>query len=40
MASATKVILGLAIGSAGSVAVDFRKAIDGQDSAKMPPLKV
>jgi hypothetical protein len=40
MASATKVILGLAIGSAGSVAVDFRKAIDGGDTAKAPSLNI
>jgi hypothetical protein len=40
MAAATKVILGLAIGSAASAAVDFKKAVDGSDSAKVPPLNV
>lgn len=40
MAWASKVILGLAIGSAGSVAIDYKKAIDGTDSAVIPPLNV
>jgi hypothetical protein len=40
MAWASKVVLGLAIGSAGSAAVDFKKAVDNSDSAAVPPLNV
>jgi hypothetical protein len=40
MQGATKVILGLAIGSAASVGVDFKKAIDGSDSAAVPSLNI
>jgi len=32
------ILLGVAMMSAGSVAYDFKKALDGSDSAKMPPL--
>jgi hypothetical protein len=35
---AALVLIGTAVGSAGSLLVDFRKAIDGSDSAKEPPL--
>jgi hypothetical protein len=34
----TKIVLALAIGSATSVAVDFKQAIDSTDSAAKPPL--
>lgn len=34
----TKIILGLAIGSAASAAVDVKQAIDSSDTATKPPL--
>lgn len=34
----TKFWIGLAIGSLGSLVVDFKQALDGSDSAKKPPL--
>lgn len=40
MASATKLVLGLAIGSAASVLVDFKQAVDSTDSAKKPKLNL
>lgn len=36
--TATKIIVGLMVGSIASSAVDIKKAIDGSDSAKQPPL--
>jgi hypothetical protein len=36
----TKLILGLAIGSAASVGTDVKKAIDSSDSAAVPPLHI
>jgi len=36
----TKLILGIAVGSAASVGVDFKKAIDASDSAAVPDLKI
>lgn len=36
----TKVILGVAAGSAASVATDYRKAFDGSDTAKVPSLNI
>lgn len=35
---ASLALIGTAVGSLGSLVVDFRKAIDGSDSAKEPPL--
>jgi hypothetical protein len=36
--SFSKVVLGLAVASAGSLAVDFKQALDRSDSAAKPPL--
>lgn len=38
MDSPTKVLLGLAIGSAASAVVDWKKATDNSDTAVIPPL--
>ena len=36
--TATKIIIGLMVASLASATVDIKKAIDGSDSAKQPPL--
>lgn len=38
--TATKLIIGVAVGSVGSLVVDWQKARDNNDTAKMPPLPV